>query len=156
MSADFQDFTLDVMRELNRARAKHPNEEGVLTDAEWLAVLTEEVGECARAIQDDGDAELRAELAQVAAVVARWYASIPLGRVRPPWSTASAVANFTCGASRKGAAPCPGCAQQGECAQHHPPRTTPDDPECRRLRNEGATGPECGCSDRVCVLRVGA
>jgi NTP pyrophosphatase (non-canonical NTP hydrolase) len=86
VSADFQDFTLDVMRELARARAKHPDEEGVLTDAEWLAVLTEEVGECARAIQDETDAHLRAELVQVAAMAYRWAASIPKGRQRPPWA----------------------------------------------------------------------
>ena len=86
MSAEFQDFALSTMRELDRARAKHPGEEGKLTDAEWLAVLTEEVGECARAIQDEGDDALRIELAQVAAVAARWHASIPHGRRRPPWA----------------------------------------------------------------------
>lgn len=86
MSTEFQSFTLATMRELDRARAKHPGEEGVLSDAEWLAVLTEEVGECARAIQDEGDDALRAELAQVAAVAARWFASIPQGRQRPPWA----------------------------------------------------------------------
>lgn len=85
--SDFQDFALATMRELRKARAKHPNEEGVLTDAEWLAVLTEEVGECARAIQDEDDEALRTELAQVAAMCARWHASIPRGRTRPPWST---------------------------------------------------------------------
>lgn len=83
---DFQTFTIETMRELARAREKHPGEEGHLTDAEWLAVLTEELGECARSIQDEGDDELRAELVQVAAMAARWYLSIPLGRRRPPWS----------------------------------------------------------------------
>jgi hypothetical protein len=73
-------------RELTRARAKHPGEEGRLTDAEWLAVLTEEVGECARAIQDETDDALREELVQVAAMAKRWYESIPLGRARPPWA----------------------------------------------------------------------
>lgn len=92
MSADFQDFTIATARELGRARAKHPNEEGVLTDAEWLAVLTEEVGEVARAIQDETDEELRTELAQVAAVAARWFASIPQGRQRPPWAPSRAGA----------------------------------------------------------------
>lgn len=86
MSSGFQDFTLATMRELARAREKHPDEEGVLTDAECLAVLIEEVGECARAIQDESDDALRAELAQVAAMAARWYVSIPQGRVRPPWA----------------------------------------------------------------------
>lgn len=86
MSADFQDFTLATMHELDCARVKHPNEEGVLTDAEWLAVLMEEVGECARAIQDESDDALRKEIAQVAAVAARWHASVPQGRQRPPWA----------------------------------------------------------------------
>lgn len=89
MSA-FQDFTLATLRELHAAREKHPNEEGVLTDAEWLAVLAEEVGECARAIQDESDDALRTELAQVAAVAARWHASVPQGRTRPPWAGRSA------------------------------------------------------------------
>lgn len=79
-------FVLDALDELARARRKHPDEEGVLTDAEWLAVLTEEVGECARAIQDETDERLREELVQVAAVAARWARSIPLGRTRPPWA----------------------------------------------------------------------
>ena len=60
--------------------------EGVLTDAEWLAVLTEEVGEAARAIQDEDDESLRTELVQVAAMACRWAVSIPHGRVRPPWA----------------------------------------------------------------------
>lgn len=85
----FREFVQYVENELLDAREKHPGEEGVLTDAEWLAVLTEEVGECARAIQDEGDDELRRELAQVAAMAARWYLSIPHGRQRPPWAERS-------------------------------------------------------------------
>lgn len=79
-------FFGEAAQELCAARQKHPGEEGVLTDAEWLAVLTEEVGECARAIQDEDDAALRRELAQVAAVATRWALSIPRGRKRPPWA----------------------------------------------------------------------
>lgn len=79
-------FLSDQCDELASAREKHPGEEGTLTDAEWLAVLTEEVGECARAIQDESDARLRAELVQVAAMAMRWALSIPLGRERPPWA----------------------------------------------------------------------
>jgi hypothetical protein len=81
-----QTFILAMVRELDRARKKHPDEEGVLTDAEWLAVLTEEVGECARAIQDETDDHLRAELVQVATMALRWSLSIPHGRQRPPWA----------------------------------------------------------------------
>ena len=88
MSVDYelQGFVVALLGELSRARQKHPNEEGVLSDAEWLAVLTEEVGECARAIQDEGDEQLRDELVQVAAMACRWYLSIPRGRQRPPWA----------------------------------------------------------------------
>jgi len=75
-----------MFRELAGAREKHPDEEGQLTDAEWLAVLTEEVGECARAIQDETDDRLKEELGHVAAMALRWYISIPRGRQRPPWS----------------------------------------------------------------------
>jgi NTP pyrophosphatase (non-canonical NTP hydrolase) len=86
MRADEVTFTRDLLRELYVAREQHPNEEGMLTDAEWLAVLTEEVGECARAIQDESDAALRTELVQVAAMACRWALSIPSGRKRPPWA----------------------------------------------------------------------
>lgn len=79
-------FLEDQCDELAAARKKHPGEEGRLTDAEWLAVLTEEVGECARAIQDESDERLRAELVQVAAMAMRWALSIPQGRQRPPWA----------------------------------------------------------------------
>ena len=82
-------FFVDACDELAAARAKHPDEEGVLTDAEWLAVLTEEVGECARAIQDETDEHLRAELVQVPAMAMRWALSIPQGRKRPPWAERS-------------------------------------------------------------------
>lgn len=84
--ADDVGFFGAAMDELRAARGKHPGEEGVLTDAEWLAVLTEEVGEVARAIQDESDAALRRELAQVAAMAARFAVSIPAGRHRPPWA----------------------------------------------------------------------
>jgi hypothetical protein len=84
-------FVFQLLTELARAREKHPGEEGVLTDAEWLAVLTEEVGECARAIQDEGDDELKAELVQVAAMALRWWLSVPLGRRRPPWASRTVV-----------------------------------------------------------------
>ena len=83
---ELQGFVVALLSELARARRKFPDEEGKLTDAEWLAVLTEEVGECARSIQDEGDEQLRAELVQVAAMACRWYLSIPRGRQRPPWA----------------------------------------------------------------------
>lgn len=102
--------------ELRAAREKHPNEEGVLSDAEWLAVLTEEVGECARAIQDEDDACLTTELAQVAAVAARWAVSIPHGRVRPPWATPTPTSGPECRALRASDATGPACACTTACA----------------------------------------
>lgn len=104
-------FLRDALDELWRARFKHPNEEGELTDAEWLAVLTEEVGEAARAIQDETDERLRAELVQVAAMAMRWAVSIPHGRVRPPWAQRN---NPATGLSRCRSA-CPG--YDGTCAK---------------------------------------
>ena len=91
MTDEARRFLFDVFDELARARYKHPDEEGKLTDAEWLAVLTEEVGECARAIQDETDEHLRQELVQVAAMALRWTLSIPKGRVRPPWAEGARV-----------------------------------------------------------------
>lgn len=92
MSAALQDFNIAVMRELARARAKHPNEEWKLTDTEWLTVLMEEVGECARALLDDeGDVALRAELTHVAAVATRWALSLTYGR-GPAWASPQARA----------------------------------------------------------------
>lgn len=87
-------FFSAVRTELAHARVKHPREEGRLSDAEWLAVLTEEVGECARAIQDETDERLLAELVQVAQVALRWALSIPLGRERPPWATNDSVEGY--------------------------------------------------------------
>lgn len=88
---EFLHLSLD---ELQRACLKHPDEEGKLTDAEWLAILTEEVGEVARAIQDETDAHLKTELAQVVAVAIRWARSIPQGRQRPPWATVGSVSDM--------------------------------------------------------------
>lgn len=79
-------FFYDARQELKRARRVHPGEEGVLSDAEWLTVLVEEVGECARAMQDETDERLREELVQVAAMAARWAGAIPAGRERVPWA----------------------------------------------------------------------
>lgn len=79
-------FFRAACRELDRAREKFPDEEGNLTDAEWLAVLVEEVGEAAKAIQDESDDRLVEELEQVAAMAARWALSIPAGRKRVPWA----------------------------------------------------------------------
>jgi hypothetical protein len=78
-------FWAEANIELHRARGLFPGEEGELTDAEWHVVLGEEFGEVSRALQDETDDRLRAELVQVAAMAARWAGAIPAGRVRVPW-----------------------------------------------------------------------
>jgi len=79
----------DVSDEADSARAKF-GDQFHLTDLEWQSVLLEEVGEAARILtqrdvppvsthpQVDGwtDADLRAEVVQIAAVAARWMAAI--------------------------------------------------------------------------------
>jgi NTP pyrophosphatase (non-canonical NTP hydrolase) len=44
------------------------------TDAKWLAILVEEIGEVAKAIVEGDDDGLRDELVHVAAVCAQWTA----------------------------------------------------------------------------------
>lgn len=68
-------FLIGTDSELERARVKFPGEEGTFSDEMWLTVLVEEIGECARAIQDEGADRLRAELVQVAAMAMRWHIS---------------------------------------------------------------------------------
>lgn len=80
-------FLEAVLLELRNAREKFPGEEDRLGDAEWLTVLVEEVGEVARAMQDETDDALRGELVQVAAMAMRFALSIPHGRRRVPWVT---------------------------------------------------------------------
>lgn len=77
-------FSAEVTAEVTRATRLFPGQEQTLTLAEWLAVLTEEVGEVAREINDAhfGDMfdhatldRIRAELVQVGAMAARMAAS---------------------------------------------------------------------------------
>lgn len=73
---------LDIHRERMRAHEKHfaagkSAERMEAHDVRWLPVLTEEVGEVARALCDDGGLErLREELIQVAAMASAWIAAI--------------------------------------------------------------------------------
>lgn len=43
-----------------------------LPDFQWLTILTEEVGEVAKAINEDHPLEIRTELIQVIAVAVKW------------------------------------------------------------------------------------
>lgn len=58
-------FFADVAREVDRARAKFPKPDALLT------ALTEEVGEVAKAMLDESAAHVRAEAIQVAAMALR-------------------------------------------------------------------------------------
>lgn len=77
----------DVHMERIRAHAKHQASGESIEQLNphhpiWLAVLAEEFGEVANAIieHDKGDAELRAELVQVAAVALAWVDALDQGR----------------------------------------------------------------------------
>lgn len=75
----------EISEEADRARAKF-GEQLDATDLEWLAILTEELGEAAMEVtkncvrpltpSEGYTARLRAELLQVAAVAARWVRAI--------------------------------------------------------------------------------
>lgn len=45
------------------------------SDEKWLAILTEEVGEVAKAILEEDDVELLKEMCQVGAVLESWVTS---------------------------------------------------------------------------------
>jgi len=85
-------FNVFVFNEVVRASRNFPDQEETLTLAEWLAVLTEEVGEVARVINDAyrGDtyqlAELEhmaEELVQVGAMAARMFSAARKHLVAP-------------------------------------------------------------------------
>ena len=83
----------DVSAEADRARAKF-GDQYQLNDFEWLAVVTEEVGEAANVLNEividrtrkdpldigyapeERRAQLRAEVVQIAATAARWLAAM--------------------------------------------------------------------------------
>lgn len=48
----------------------------------WLTIITEEVGECARAILENKPVDLKAEVTQVAATALAWLESFPNGHQR--------------------------------------------------------------------------
>jgi NTP pyrophosphatase (non-canonical NTP hydrolase) len=79
--ADFAFFS-DAFAELKSARAKFPGEEREYAHESFLRVVVEEVGECARELNEAADhgrpvdvALLRGELVQVSAMAARWAGS---------------------------------------------------------------------------------
>lgn len=60
-----------VLAELERARIKFPGEEEEYTPEQWMLVVVEEVGEVARAIQDETLARQYEEMVQQAAMALR-------------------------------------------------------------------------------------
>ena len=71
---------------IERCRQEHLHIQGnipftcvspIVSCAEKLAVLTEEIGEVARAVQERDKINLREELIQVAAVAVAWAVSLP-------------------------------------------------------------------------------
>lgn len=64
---------LEVAREMERQDAKFGSQRKH-SDLLWLAILTEEVGESAKAILENSN--LREELIQVAAVAVQWVNAI--------------------------------------------------------------------------------
>lgn len=74
----------EIFDELDRAREKFPGEEELLTDADWLQIVVEEVGEAAHELNEaTGRGEhvdrrrLAEEVAQIAAMGARWLSTLP-------------------------------------------------------------------------------
>ena len=68
-----------VLADVQAERRRQTDRWGVQhhADYRWLSILTEEVGEVAKAINDEEDiAALRAELVQVAAVAVAWVEDI--------------------------------------------------------------------------------
>ena len=83
-------FLQEVSEEVRRAAAKFPRQESTCSLTEWLSILTEEVGEVARELNDDllnpavGKGQLplakrlREELVQVAAMAERMALAVKI------------------------------------------------------------------------------
>lgn len=76
-------LAIDAERLRQQEQWKEPHEWGegdcssrAVTRPVKVAVLTEEVGEVARAVLDKSDTQLRAELVQVAAVAVAWLEAL--------------------------------------------------------------------------------
>jgi NTP pyrophosphatase (non-canonical NTP hydrolase) len=68
---DFVKIVNAVIRE-RRAQDDKWGTPQSLPDFQWLTILTEEVGEVAKAINEDHQLEIRDELVQVIAVAVKW------------------------------------------------------------------------------------
>ena len=64
-----------LLEERKRQEAKHPSStcaSDLIPEGDKVAILTEELGEVARAVLDKDDAQLEKELIHVAAVAVAW------------------------------------------------------------------------------------
>lgn len=86
-----EQFLRDVADEMSRARILFPGQEDSLSLHEWQAIIAEEAGEIARALNeralDHIDEEmmltaLRDEVVQTAAMCGRMFAAVALARLR--------------------------------------------------------------------------
>lgn len=72
------EITKQAYRDLINIEREHQTEkwgEQKHSDEKWLAILTEEVGEVAKAILENDDVELLKEMCQVGAVLEAWVTS---------------------------------------------------------------------------------
>jgi len=69
---------LDILYEIAKERTRQDNKWGVNRpdDGQIMLILAEEVGEVARASQEDYQSQLRKELIQVAAVAVKWIETL--------------------------------------------------------------------------------
>jgi len=72
-----------ILKEGERARAKHGTGGPFATPSRFLEILVEEVGEVAKAINEKDYEGLRKEAAQVASVALRWLAGDLQGSSKP-------------------------------------------------------------------------
>ena len=71
-----------VVNEIRQERRRQRIKWGPQThsDLYWLAILSEEVGEAAKAALEEESGDLRAELVQVAAVACAWLDQLRTGK----------------------------------------------------------------------------
>lgn len=72
------ELTEMVLKEVRAERARQDEKWGsqrLLPDGKWLAILTEELGEVAKAVLEHDDGEITKELIQVGAVAVAWAES---------------------------------------------------------------------------------
>lgn len=71
-----------VSQERDRQDEKWGTDRSHLNSDRWLTVVTEELGECARAILEDKHVELKKELIQLTAVCLAWLEQFPNQRAQ--------------------------------------------------------------------------